>query len=48
MPIDRGNWMFDCGEGTVRQLLRTPLNKSKITKLFVTHLHGDHVPISLT
>lgn len=36
-------WMFDCGEGTQHQLLRTPLKLSRLRKLFVTHLHGDHV-----
>ncbi|MFC4597646.1 ribonuclease Z [Cohnella hongkongensis] len=36
-------WMFDCGEGTQHQLLRTPLKLSRLTKLFITHLHGDHL-----
>lgn len=36
-------WMFDCGEGTQHQLLRTPLKLTRLRKLFVTHLHGDHV-----
>ena len=41
---ERGTcWMFDCGEGTQHQLLHSPLKLSKIDKLFVTHLHGDHI-----
>ncbi|QAY66045.1 ribonuclease Z [Paenibacillus protaetiae] len=35
-------WMFDAGEGTQHQLLHSPLKLSKLTMLFVTHLHGDH------
>lgn len=36
-------WMFDCGEGTQHQILRAPLKLRKLNKLFVTHLHGDHI-----
>ncbi|XID96260.1 ribonuclease Z [Paenibacillaceae bacterium WGS1546] len=36
-------WMFDCGEGTQHRLLQSPLKLSRLTKLFVTHLHGDHL-----
>jgi ribonuclease Z len=44
MPQNRGAfWMIDCGEGTQHQLLRTPFRLSRLEKLFVTHLHGDHV-----
>jgi ribonuclease Z len=35
--------MFDCGEGTVRQLLNSSVRASKIDSVFITHLHGDHV-----
>ncbi|WP_159883449.1 ribonuclease Z [Paenibacillus puerhi] len=36
-------WMFDCGEGTQHQILRAPVKVSKLEKLFITHLHGDHI-----
>lgn len=36
-------WLFDCGEGTQHQLLRSDLKISQITRIFVTHMHGDHI-----
>lgn len=36
-------WMFDCGEGTQRQILETTIKPRKVQKIFITHLHGDHV-----
>jgi ribonuclease Z len=34
--------MFDCGEGTQRQLMRSPVSFMKIKKIFISHLHADH------
>lgn len=36
-------WLFDCGEATQHQILHTKVKLSKVTKLFITHLHGDHL-----
>lgn len=35
--------LFDCGEGTQRQFRKAHLNPCKITRIFVSHWHGDHV-----
>ncbi|MDY1036095.1 ribonuclease Z [Lelliottia sp. CFBP8978] len=42
-PTRPGLWLFDCGEGTQHQLLNTPYHPGKLDKIFITHLHGDHL-----
>jgi ribonuclease Z len=34
-------WLFDCGEGTQRQLIRT-VGLPDVECVFLTHLHADH------
>ncbi|EAC7884043.1 ribonuclease Z [Listeria monocytogenes] len=36
-------WLFDCGEATQHQIMRSPIKLSKLEKIFITHLHGDHI-----
>ena len=37
------SWVFDCGEATQHQILKTAVKTRKIEKIFITHLHGDHI-----
>ena len=38
-----GRWILvDCGDGTQRQVLISPLSTGKLDTVLITHLHGDH------
>ena len=43
LPENGEIWLFDCGEATQHQILRTNIRPGKIRRIFITHLHGDHI-----
>jgi ribonuclease Z len=36
-------YLFDAGEGLQRQLMISAINAGDIRKIFITHLHTDHI-----
>jgi ribonuclease Z len=37
------NFLWDCGEGTQRQMALAGISPFKVSQIFVTHVHGDHL-----
>lgn len=43
LKYNEENILFDCGEGTQKQFRMAKLNPCKLTRLFISHWHGDHI-----
>ncbi|MDO5853953.1 MAG: ribonuclease Z [Thermoplasmata archaeon] len=35
--------LFDCGEGSQRQIMASPVSFMKIRAILISHMHGDHI-----
>ena len=42
VTTDDGLFLVDCGEGTQIQMINYKIRRSKISHIFISHLHGDH------
>src|ERR1035438_1398564 len=42
VTMDDHLFLVDCGEGTQSQMAKYKIRRSKITHIFISHLHGDH------
>ena len=43
LNYDGENILLDCGEGTQRQMRKAKINPCKVTRILITHWHGDHI-----
>lgn len=43
LPHENQIWLFDVGEATQHRILHTGIKLGKISHIFITHLHGDHI-----
>ena len=43
LNFGRENILVDCGEGTQRQIRKAKINLCRITRILISHWHGDHI-----
>lgn len=42
-PYSTDIWLFDVGEATQHQILHHSIKLGKVSHIFITHMHGDHI-----
>jgi ribonuclease Z len=42
VTLDGHHFLVDCGEGTQIQMINYKIRRSRISHIFISHLHGDH------
>ena len=42
LQTNEESYLIDCGEGTQMQMTKYKIRRSKISRIFISHLHGDH------
>jgi ribonuclease Z len=43
LDVEGEGLLFDCGEGTQRQMNVAGISRAKVRRIFISHWHGDHV-----
>jgi ribonuclease Z len=42
LQMQEESFLIDCGEGTQMQMTKYKIRRSKLSRIFISHLHGDH------
>ncbi|MBS3176565.1 ribonuclease Z [Candidatus Woesearchaeota archaeon] len=43
LAFEKEGILLDCGEGTQRQMNHAGIRRTRVTRVLITHWHGDHV-----